>query len=74
MNTRWYPVISAQVAIYTDEKGNHHTENIVSVGLGCIIKFEYPKDGEKAMLIREGSKIRFNENGPGKDNVADIVL
>ena len=74
MNAKWYTVLNAEKAIFTDNEGKTHTHNVVSIGMGCVITFKYPEDGAKSLLIKEGSKIRFNEGNLCKENITETLL
>ena len=60
---KWYEVVRAQHAIYTDpETGKIISRNLIMLQ-GCVYRtFEYPKDGIKAYLLKVGDKVQVEGN------------
>lgn len=62
-NAKWYEVVRAQHAIYTDpETGKIVSRNLLMLQ-GCIYRtFEYPKDGIKKYLLKAGDHVQIEGN------------
>ena len=68
---RWYKVVRAQHAIYTDpETGIIVSRNIVMLFGGVYRTFEYPKDGARRYLLKVGDEIQIE----GDPHSGDVVL
>ena len=57
-NAKWYEVVRAQHAIYTDpETGKIISRNLLMLQGGVYRTFEYPKDGIKRYLLQVGDRV-----------------
>lgn len=55
---KWYKVLRAQTAIYTDpETGKTVSKNVVLLFGGVYRTFEYPQDGARCYLLKEGDEV-----------------
>ncbi len=67
-DAKWYEIVRAQPAIYTDpETGKIITRNLIMLEGGVYRTFEYPKDGIKRMLLKVGDKVKIEgtpQDGP----------
>ena len=70
-NKKWYRVLRAQHAIYTDpETGEIKSKNVVLLFGGVYRTFEYPQDGARRYLLKEGDEVLIE----GSPHEGKIIL
>ncbi len=68
---KWYKVVRAQFVIYTDpETGRIISRNLIMLEGSIHRIFEYPKDGERLMLLKVGDSVRIE----GSPYSGEIVM
>lgn len=68
---KWYKVLRAQHAIYTDpETREIKSKNVVLLFGGVYRTFEYPQDGAQCYLLKEGDEVLIE----GSPHEGKIIL